>query len=728
MGKKIEYDYLPEDKFIIVNDDPDLIPIKIYLPKAPPLHLIDGYGLSPKDQKFKRETTPKKLIEIERNGGNPRSVDEIWNYIEAHSPELSDEIAWIKKQWYFRLNGYWFFNHGKPTYITGKHWYYLNWFRIDVGYPKYRDRDRKYWVFKNFCLNDTYDFRDKDENGKAVADEQGYYHFIDLGKRICFGDVYVKYRREGATYKAVCDEMETISKKTNAMGGIQSRNDKDARKVFQKKLVPAFKKIPFFFKPEYPSSTDPKKELVFDKQSSTEKKSIATVDTGLQSMIDYEVGDEGAYDGVKLVYKFDDEEGKNTLNDVWQRHLIAKECLSEEFGLKIVGYNSKASTAGEMEYGGGEQFKKECDLSNFYIRNNIGQTISGCYLLFISSVEGIDPDEFGNYDKVKNEETILGQRIGYLKQDPPDQVGWCEKVRQYPIYYRECFGTTSNSIGFNIQKLSKRMDGLRIDPKSAIRGNFVRENPADKLSRVQFVENKNGKFLVSLLLESEKTNRWFMRDGKIMPLNPKFTGGSDAFRMNNTEGQKQSKGGGSVFWNRDTEIDPMNKDIKDWVTHRFVCTYLYRPPTTDEYADDMLMMCQYYGALMNTETNVPVIVDKWTAWGFDGYLMYLINSEGTIRNTPGIHAGEESKQKLMLTMMNHIELHCHRERHYDLLEQCSKIPSIKKLNDYDLLAASGWALIGAENGYKEYCIQPEEEEDTYDPLNILNILSAKKIS
>lgn len=725
MMKEAKYDYLPEDKFVIVNQDPELIPIKIYLPKAPRLDLIEGYGQNPKEQMFKREVMPKKLIEIERNNGNPRSVDEIWNYIEMHQAELDSEIRWIKKQWYYRLNGYWFFNNGKPTYLTGKHWYYLNWYRIDVGYPKYRDRDRKYWVFKQFCLTDTYDFKDKDKDGNAIADEDGYYHFYDTGRRICLGDVYVKYRREGATYKATCDMLETITKRLEAMGGIQSRNDKDARKVFQKKLVPAFKKIPFFFKPEYSSSTDPKKELVFDKQSSTVKKSIATVETGLQSMIDYEVGDEGAYDGVKLVYKFDDEEGKNVLNDVWSRHLIAKECLSEEFGLKIIGYNSKASTAGEMEYGGGEQFKKECDLSNFYNRNYIGQTVSGCYLLFISSIEGIDPDKFGNYDLEENERTILGSRLGFLSQDPPDQEGWCEKVRQYPIYYRECFGTSSNSIGFNIQKLTKRCDELRFDPKATMRGNFCRENPSDKTSKVYFSENKTGKFNISLLLESSQTCRMQMIDGKWYPLNPKYTGGGDAFRMSQTEGTKQSKGGGSIFWDRDLELDPIAKDPKDWKSHRYVCTYLNRPPTTDEYCEDMLMMCQYYGALMNVETNVATIIEKWTEWGFEGFLLYMMNADGTLRNTPGTHAGEESKQKLMLSMMNYIEMHCHRERHIDLLEQCSKIPGVKKLTDYDLLAACGWAKLGSEKGYKDGYMR-EEKEQQFDQNNILNYISMRR--
>ena len=33
-------------------------------------------------------------------------------------------------------------NNGKPTYITGSHYMYLQWMSIDVGYPDYREANR----------------------------------------------------------------------------------------------------------------------------------------------------------------------------------------------------------------------------------------------------------------------------------------------------------------------------------------------------------------------------------------------------------------------------------------------------------------------------------------------------------------------------------------------------------------------------------------------------------
>ena len=54
---------------------------------------------------------------------------------------------YIESEFDKREDGYWFMNNGKPTYITGSHYMYLQWTNIDVGYPDYREANR---IF--FCL------------------------------------------------------------------------------------------------------------------------------------------------------------------------------------------------------------------------------------------------------------------------------------------------------------------------------------------------------------------------------------------------------------------------------------------------------------------------------------------------------------------------------------------------------------------------------------------------
>ena len=63
---KFEKDYIPADKFVVLNDnDPDLRQIVLKLPKPPQLKYIEGYGKYFKDQRFERLTIPRRLIDLD---------------------------------------------------------------------------------------------------------------------------------------------------------------------------------------------------------------------------------------------------------------------------------------------------------------------------------------------------------------------------------------------------------------------------------------------------------------------------------------------------------------------------------------------------------------------------------------------------------------------------------------------------------------------------------------
>jgi hypothetical protein len=57
-------------------------------------------------------------------------------------------IPSFKEKWYGyiddefkrREEGFWFINKGKPTYITGTHYMYLQWSKIDVGHRTFENR------------------------------------------------------------------------------------------------------------------------------------------------------------------------------------------------------------------------------------------------------------------------------------------------------------------------------------------------------------------------------------------------------------------------------------------------------------------------------------------------------------------------------------------------------------------------------------------------------------
>jgi hypothetical protein len=59
-----------------------------------------------------------------------------------------------EQEWDRRMNGFWFYNNGKPTYITGLHYFYLSHWVIDIGYPSFRIPDLKWFYFWEYCVED----------------------------------------------------------------------------------------------------------------------------------------------------------------------------------------------------------------------------------------------------------------------------------------------------------------------------------------------------------------------------------------------------------------------------------------------------------------------------------------------------------------------------------------------------------------------------------------------
>lgn len=104
-----------------------------------------------KDQYWERIPLPPKYKE------KRREEKRIQDFNPAHiDHELEDYRA---DAWQKRLEGMWFMNNGKPTYITGLHYYYLNWIFIggqtnNKGYPDYWESDRDFFYFMQYVLED----------------------------------------------------------------------------------------------------------------------------------------------------------------------------------------------------------------------------------------------------------------------------------------------------------------------------------------------------------------------------------------------------------------------------------------------------------------------------------------------------------------------------------------------------------------------------------------------
>lgn len=716
--------YKDPDQWVVINEDKNLHPVHIPLPEPPEWHTIDGWGLPANEQKFQYQEMPHKLKKLVESC---ERQDEIWEQLESRQMEFRKEIEWIRDQWRRYADGYWFFCNGKPTHITGWHYIYLNFWQFKSGgKPEYRDRNRKFQhaMYYAYTTKQTveYQYHEEDvekKNPKPVyADpETRRLKMVETGFRTMYGIAYPKPRKDGASNQCECAKyMETITHKGVVGGTISMTGDHAQIKIFGEILVSGWNAMPFFFRPKSTSNRNPGSEIVFNASRSRSDK--LNVDE-LGSTLNYSTTSTAAmYDGGNNIWINRDEAGKTTVTDVYIDHSQLKPCVALGAGSEIFGFLTYPSTVGEMEGAGGRNFYNICKESRFEMRDISGQTQSGVMVIYMPAYEGLH-GFVGPYgesiidDPTPEQAAFIGKNYGakkYLaarraaKLAANNMEGYNEEVRLHPIAYMECFRTEDGEIGFNTKVINDRLDELELDWREFIRiGNFVPENDKDPDSRIIWEDDEKGRWYLSKHLNEDQTNRMYKRtiEGKSVkfPYESKFTASSDAFKFNETRGNRMSDGGGAVFWDYDASIDT-GVDVKHWKSHRFVCTYLYRPPKKTEYAEDMLKMCRYFGAMMYPEIDVDIVWTHFEDRGYGGYLKYETDIKtGKPHTTPGFNS-KGSKQKLFSTTRDYIEDHGHREVHVDLLKQWKDIEDMSELTDYDLVTAGGGCLM-ATPGVKD---------------------------
>lgn len=748
-----KYEYLPADDSFLMNDDPSLTPIRISLPKPPPLELIDGYGLPPEEQRFEREVVPQRLVNLyehvksvlqnkESKVSNYKMTffrlqKNFWEKLKKDEKHYKKEIEWLKKVWWHRINGYWFFNYGKPTYICGWHYMYLNFWYFPESkkksghFPEYRDRDRRWFLFQWYIYKTTETFADYDEKGRPIKVD-GKYRMIDIGRKTFYGTINTKQRRAGETHKSLCIGNEIVSLSEGSIGGIISYNKKNSEDHFRKKLSIAWQHFPIYFMPYYDGSFSPQTTINY-RTPGTE-----TGETGLNSVIDYAESGEGtAYDGQRLVFILCDEEGKTEGIDILNRWYQLAECMSTGNGMDIIGHAIHPTTVEEMSNGENvERFKMLVEQSDFYERDKLtGRTISGLCRFFIPTDDGAEgfidsygysvKDELKDYQKKEGfrytaTEFYRNERKALLAKGTPDALEKYRSLcRKYPLEYADSWISTSSGIGWDITKIEKRLAELDLYPaKKPRRGNFV----GTIETGFRFVDDPEGRWYVSYLPLALEANQYKTINGidsltgkskqMYAPLKrDRFTLGVDPIKEigRGKSRNKLSNFGGAIFMHHDSRIDYSGIPDEKRITNRFVATYCYRPDVTEEAYKDMIAAAIYYGAMIYPEVNVSGFWEYIEEKGLGGYLKYdydIVHNK--IKDKPGVYTSPQTKQDMYNAFRDYIAVNVEREVHDDLLRQARDIRNLDQLTDFDLLMASMIAYRGATSKINDILIEEVE--------------------
>jgi len=572
-GYDKDYDVIVISKTGKIGEIYEIQNLRIALPFAEDVHKRSE---TKEEQYWEQTKYPKELDKIKNVADwskHPDSFKEYW-------------YDYIDQEFKRRDEGFTYYSNGKPTYITGTHYMYLQWSKIDVGAADFRESNRLFFIFWEACKADPR----------------------------CYGMCYLKNRRSGFSFMSSAELVNQATISSDSRFGILSKSGADAKKMFTDKVVPISVNYPFFFKPIQDGMDRPKTELAYRiPASKLTRRKLDSNDKledleGLDTTIDWKNTGDNSYDGEKLKLLVHDESGKwerpdNILNN-WR---VTKTTL--RLGSKVIGKCMMGSTSNALDKGG-ENFKRLYNDSDVTKRNRNGQTSSGLYSLFIpmewsyegfidaygipvfdtpdKPIKGIDGNyvEYGVIEHWQNE-------VDGLKQD---QDGLNEYYRQFPRTEQHAFRDETKQSLFNLTKIYEQIDyndDLR-NSQVITQGSFQWENGIQD-SKVVFYPNKNGRFLISWVPPKHLQNRVIIKDGLKYPGNEHLGAfGCDSYDISGTVDVRGSNG----------SLHGLTKfSMEDIPPSHFFLEYIARPQTSEIFFEEVLMALVFYGMPILAENN-----------------------------------------------------------------------------------------------------------------------------
>lgn len=611
--------------------------------------------------------------------------------------------------------GFAFMNNGVKTYITGKNYFYLQFWKLENDvFPDYRDTDRRYFLFLNHWENTPW----------------------------CLGIVRGKKRREGATSQATSNLIYECIFFKNSFCGLTSKTEKDAKTAFTSMVAFGYRQLPVFLKPKQLNNKDSVTELVFAHKSvdvKGAKGSVIDTDTGHRSKIDYRAPGKNAYDSGRLSRLLADEMGKWAVENPASEFLaIVSKTMVQ--GTKRVGFCELPSTVNELSKGGGAEFKKIWDLADHF---KLDRTTNRIVRYFTPAFDGyvgfidkhgisvIDPPNEEQYKYLVENFVGMGDltesdvRLGamdYLisKRVGLDGVALEEEIRMNPFDEREMFMSALTGCIYNSFKLNEQLDWLSWNPMVE-RGNLVWET-GDKfykqiemsdgtihteLSKLKWVKDDNGKYEKVKGWMPKEDNNVYEKNGFFIPNgNYAIRIGADPFKYDKTKENRKSNCAAYAY----QMPDYINKDYE--FNDTFVMRYVDRPSTTDLANEYVLRMAWYCGCKVLFERNVNHWKSYFASQKCSGFLMWL---SGEVE--PGIYT--DGKGGVVQTICDYTESYIEKDIQKVYFKELLGDKSgwlgfeVGDTQRYDDAMGAGFALIAAKE---------KRQAETIKKHNIDNIM------
>lgn len=566
-------------------------------------------GVDPDDAKWKRKPPPKEFKRLwywykrEMKKANSRSTSKIRNdFINKRAILYAEYENFIDDEYFKRKFGMFIKIDQETHYITGSNWFFLQHYYLTESnmFPLFRVTAMETWWHWEACKADT---------------------------RV-WGEMRGKPRRTSWSVEAACEAINEFTMVKYAEIPIVSERKDLAKKLFTGKIVQSFNYIPIYFKPLIDL---PNEEIKSSLQINFETDEMEI------STIDYYPTKTTAYDSLKVKYfSINDEIGKwqeESLTEFITRHM---RCHTEGGATAKFG-----STAGEYNKGGGKEFKEEFDKANPLKRNKLGRTENGLVSLFVDVCYTMTQpvsyfDEWG-YSILKDPKEPILNEIGKIiefgaetdwqitydtlkKQE--DKKGLNGFLRDMPRTVEHMFrseGGKNND--FDIDNLNNHLDYLdqhtpdMLNEKVIYRGNLAWKGEPYN-SDVIWKPNPRGKFKTTWIPDPDRQNQSTMRRlGGREVKSPDNIGiacfGVDSYNM---IGQTEGGSDGAI-------TGYSNFNMIGCPSHSFFLIYRDRPHKRDDFFDDVIMACQFWGIPALIESNKERILEYMYDKGYTGYVL-----------------------------------------------------------------------------------------------------------
>jgi len=592
-----------ESKFIELYD------YQVLMPEEAADEDCINYGLPIDEQIFRKTFIPDQVRFPGRYHEDPWTEEQVDYFID--------------REYQRRHNGVWIFIGGEKLWLPGPFYIFLNyWKLISLQEVRYLYSALELW----WIWIDTV----RDPNWDGLSD--------------------FKARQIGDTEFSVFMIWEYTSRVSGQKCCMQScLGDEHVAKSYDR-LVYGHKEMIWYFKPINRGTTAPAEGLEFKYPTEAITKGKikaqqAESGTNTQSGIDYEYPElnsevlfgpytERYFDGGTYGRVYIDEFGKAEKFDPSKLLKVFQPAINSRILDRQVGKILETSTVEEMKSGKSLLWAKKKWAQAKPVMKPTGMTsLNRMRRIFRSALDRAPADKFGKPQKEAERKWIEEKTKDYLESG--DMVGMLEHQRANPLTIEEVFSSITDESQFDVDKLAKRQHYLHSDDyvnprtgtnlKPWVRGN-LRWKDDDKESKEAIWEpNSKGRWLISAHPKDYgyEANKKIEGIWRAKPGNPQaFICGIDPYEQKKLVTDDWSLGGIAVKRRLDTHIDgkpdryyqfndeargikmgdPIDGGI-NFITNRYCCTYLYRHANPEDFYEDCILTCLYYGCEFMPEKN-----------------------------------------------------------------------------------------------------------------------------